>query len=374
MIRETIASLPRLARRLAVAGMYLVLAALILYFPLWNGFLRQDKTLNVCVFVETFSYEAIEQFQKETGIKVNLTYAEIDEQTFAKFHINRGKDYDVVNVSDAFVYKLGAQDMLQAIDYAQIPNMSHVYASLKHLVYDVENRYAVPHKWYAYGIVYDRTFLDVAPDDMSWRYIFQDPQELYKEGGVKNPYRVCMVDDGRDASLLASLYLFGTISSLEGDHLESVKQMLITQKRWVEAYTLHSSQYFLFSGLVPVAAMTSNYMRKIYTHTDRFEFAIPKEGSLLIVENLVIPRLSKKIDLAHEFINFMLRDDIAQLNSKSFGYNSANEHANDHIDKKIRLNHHIFPDAKTFERLYIPLLMPEVFKSVEKSWLHVGFA
>ena len=88
----------------------------------------------------------------------------------------------------------------------------------------------------------------------------------------------------------------------------------------------------------------------------------------------MIPKQCRKVNQAQQFINFMLRDDIAQLNSKMFGYNSANEFANEHVDSEIRTNKHIFPDARMFKRLYIPLLDAEVFKVVEKSWLHVGFA
>lgn len=374
MIRETDLSLPRLARRFFIAIAYAVAAGFILYSPMWLGYLRVDNTLNVCVFTETFAYEAIELFQKETGIKVNLTYAEIDEQTFAKFRINQGKDYDVINLSDSFAYKLAQEDMLHKIDREKIPNFDSIYSSLCDLVYDPGNVYTVPHKWYMYGIVYDRDFFGVNAEDMSWNYVFKDPHMFYKDGQVPYAYRLCMVDDGRDASLLASLYLFNSIANLDGEKISHIKDALTAQKRWVEAYTMHSVQYFLFSGLVPIAVMTSNYMRKIYAYTKKFEFAIPKEGSLLVVENLVIPKQCKKIEQAQQFINFMLRDDIARLNSETFGYNSANEAANEHVDSYIRTSKHIFPDAKTFKRLYIPLLEPDVFRAIEKSWLHVGFA
>jgi len=374
MALETTALLPRFLRRIGITLLYVTLGALILYSPKF-AFFQQDRVLNVCMFTETLSYEAIEKFQQETGIKVNLTYVEIDAQTYAKFCINQCRDYDVMNLSDTYVYKLSKQGWLQEIDWSKVPNINRVYDVLKHRVYDPENCYVVPHKWYIYGIVYDRVFFNnMPPEQMSWEYILKDPKILHQQGLVSSPYRTCMVDDARDAALVTAMYLFNDIAHLDTAQMERVQQVMLAQKPWVEAYTLYSAQYFLFTKIVPIAAMTSNYMRRIYANSDRFEFAIPKEGSVLIIENMIIPKHSKNHDLAHQFINFMLRDDIARLNSKTFTYNSANQYANDYSDPRVLSNPHMFPDAKTFERLRVPFLSPEVPKLIEKCWLSVALA
>ena len=162
MIRYTYEPFYCLMRRLFITVLYIAFGASLLYSPRWwFAQFEKDRVLNVCAFTETFSYEAIEKFQKETGVKVNLTYVEIDAQTFAKFCINQCRDYDVMNLSDTYVYKVGNMGYLADIDWEKIPNASQISPMLKHRVYDPDDRYCVPNKWYTYGIVYDKYFFNV---------------------------------------------------------------------------------------------------------------------------------------------------------------------------------------------------------------------
>jgi spermidine/putrescine-binding protein len=364
----------RLVGKIAIISFYIGLFVFFLYLPMVVEFFRPSLSINVCVFAETFCQEAIDRFQEKTGIKVNLSYAEIDEQIYAKFRMNEGAHYDVVNLSDYMIDMLKKQGLLHEIDPTKIKNMALLDQRLMHQTYDSGNVFSVPHKWYCYGLVYDKAFFNRSPDDMSLDFIFKDPQELQQQGLVSQPYRLCMLDDGRDALFMAAIYLFGRVDNLSPENMEQIKNLLIRQKQWVEAYTVHSSQYFLFANVTPIALMSSNYMRKILDNSQRFDFAIPKEGSMLIVENLAIPQRSKHVDLAHMFIDFMLSDEIAALNSKAYGYNSANKNAIKDAGLHYLANPHLFPDDTMFKRLFIPLLPVHLRKTLEELWLAVGFA
>jgi len=366
--------LRNLLGKLFILGLYVVIFATFLYVPTIIEFFWPSKTINVCVFAETFCPAAIKAFEEKTGIAVNLTYAEIDEQVYAKFRVNEGEGYDVIGISDYMVNILSSQNMLQPLDHNTIPNKSQCDQRLMNRNFDKANRYSMPHKWYTYGIVYDREFFNIPPNEVSLRIIFTSPEELLAQGVVSSPFRLCMLDDGRDATFMTAIYLFGRVDGLSDSEYNNIQQVLIKQKKWVEAYTVHSAQYFLTAGVVPIALMSSNYMHKLLTNTDRFTFAIPKEGSMLIIENLAIPRCSTKVQLAQQFINFMLSDEIALLNSKAYGYNSANKQANMAVSSAYVLNPHLVPDDATFDRLFIPLLPAPMRKIVEDLWLAVSFA
>jgi spermidine/putrescine transport system substrate-binding protein len=364
----------QLLSKALVVGIYVAVFALFLYLPMLVDFFKPSRVINVCVFTETFCPEAIDQFEKQTGIKVNLTYVEIDEQIYAKFKINEGVGYDVVNISDYMIDILSKQGLLHAIDHNKVQAINQLDMRLMHQIFDRNNEFSLPHKWYTYGLAYDKNFFKKTPDEMSWDFVFKDPQTLYNQGLVPSPYKLCMLDDGRDASFVAAIYLFGRVNNLDIHDFEKIRELLIKQKKWVEAYTVHSSQYFLFTDVTPIALMSSNYMRRILANSDRFEFAIPKEGSMLIIENLAIPKSSNKVDLAYQFINFMLSDHAAQLNSRAFGYNSANKHANDIVNAQYIANPHLIPDDEMHKRLFIPLLPSNMRKMIEDLWLAVGFA
>src|SRR3990172_7050783 len=164
--------------KILVIMLYVFLFALFLYMPLFLDVFSPSKAINICVFAETFSREAIGRFEQETGIKVNVIYAEIDEQIYAKFRINQARDYDVVNVSDFMVYRLAQQGFLHKLDYTQIPNLSLLDSRLMHRIYDPDNTYSVPHEWYAYGLVYEKSFFKQASEQMSLVFVFNDPESF----------------------------------------------------------------------------------------------------------------------------------------------------------------------------------------------------
>jgi spermidine/putrescine transport system substrate-binding protein len=364
----------RLASKVIIAGSYVVIVGLFLYLPRIIDLFRPSRTINVCTFAETFCQEAIERFERQTGIHVNLTYVEIDEQIFAKFRMNEGEGYDVINISDYMVQTLAENGWLRKLDHAKIDSVELLDKHLMDRAFDPGNVHSLPHKWYVYGLAYNKKFFNKKPEEMSLRTIFQDPHKLYARADVPQPYRVCMLDDGRDAVFMAAIYLFGRVSDLGQQEFSQIKQLLIEQKKWVEAYTVHSAQYFLFANVIPIALMSSNYMRKIFEVNDNFDFAIPTEGSMLVVENLAIPSKSKKNDLAHQFINFMLSDEISSLNSKILGYSSSNIKANQNTHSAYLVNPHLFPQEATYMRLFIPLLPSSLRRTVEDLWLAVGFA
>jgi spermidine/putrescine transport system substrate-binding protein len=364
----------RLPGKIVIVALYCFIFAFFLYLPLLREIFLPTKMINVCVFAETFSPEAINRFEKKTGIQVNLTYAEIDEQVYAKFRMNGAAGYDVINVSDYMVRGLGAEGFLRSIDQRKMPCIEKIEPRFLNRVFDPGNVYSVPHKWYVYGIVYDKKFFNKDPDEMSLDLIFKDPHELVQERLVPTPYKLCMLDDGRDAFFMTAIYLFGRVDNLGPEECVKVKELLIKQKKWVEAYTVHSAQYFLTADVTPIALMSSNYVRKMMASSERFAFAIPREGSMLIIENLVIPQHSVKADLAYQFINFMLSDEIALLNSQHYGYSSANRYANNVVNRSYATNPHLVPDMAMSERLFIPLLPPDMRKLIEEMWLAVGFA
>jgi spermidine/putrescine-binding protein len=351
------------SRKTVIVLMYLGLMSFFFYVPLLLDSCGSHKTLNVCAFTETFSPEAIARFEQKTGIKVNLTYVELDEQIYATSKINKLEGYDVVNVSDFMVQMLRSQGIVQEMNSDRISCLSHINKMLLNRPYDPQNRYSVPHKWFIYGIIYDKNFFNQEPGKISLDLVFKDPAVLVRSGVAKQPYKICMLDSPIDSFFLASLYLLGHADGLSDVDYCKIKRTLVAQKQWVECYTLYTVEYFLLANIVPLAITSSNFAQKIMRYDNRFEFAVPCEGGVLVVENLVVPVRSKNKDLACQFINFMLSEEIARLNSSTYGWASAHENV---VFVPI--------DEQLMRRLYIPLFEPSTRARIDDIWLEVECA
>src|SRR5579862_5587443 len=314
----------RFLLKIMIALSCLCVMAFALYMPRLLDFLRTSQSLNLYSFTEMISPEVAQRFEDETGISVNIKYFQTNEELYAKLRVNGGEGYDVIVASEYMIETLKNEGILQKLDHSKLSIIQELDERLLNQPFDPGNMYSLPLEWHTYGIVFDKKLVK-NHDQISLDLLFQSPQELLEKGLVNNRYKICMTDDPKEAVMLALLYLFKKLKSINSSEFADVEQLLIRQKQWVEAYSSSSLQYFLFTDIVPIAVTSSSYMKKIMGETDRFGFKIPEEGSLMVIENLAVPMACKKVDLVHQFLNFVLAEKNAALNSEKYGYNPTNK-------------------------------------------------
>jgi spermidine/putrescine transport system substrate-binding protein len=365
--------LTRVSRKFFIIFIYLVVIAFCLYAPRFADLFGIKKTLNIYAFTEMISPESIKLFEEEMGISVNIKYFESNEELHAKFKISAGEGYDVIVASDYMIQILAQEGLLHRLDHKKLPVIKELDARLLDQGFDAQNNYSLPLAWGTYGLVFNKTLFKKTPEEISLNLLFNNPEENFALGRVAHNYKICMVDDAREAVMFSGLYLFNRVKVGGLEEFGAIQKLLIKQKSWVECYSNSSLQYFLFTNIIPIAITSSAYMKKILESTDQFDFKIPKEGSLLVIESLAIPAACRNVDMVHKFINFMLSEKIATLTSDLYGYNPTNKKSYAFIDKKFLCNNALFPDAETFARLHLTYdYLPR--KELENLWFGVKFA
>lgn len=353
---------------------YLSIILFALYIPRLIEIVAPQQSLTIYAFTEMVSPAVAKEFEAQTGVPVNIKYFQTNEELHAKLSISKGKGYDLIVASDYIIESLIKENLLQPLDHNKLPVIQNLDENLMNHFFDPHNRYSLPLAWYTYGIVFDKSLFAQNEAPVGLELLFRNPLKTCQLGIAHKPYKICMFDDPREAIMFAALYLFGAISKPSKEMFESIEKLLIEQKHWIESYTSSSLQYFLFSGLSPVAITSSSYMKKIMRTSDRFGFQIPHQGSIVVIDNLVISAQSRNVDLAHAFINFALSKKAAVTNSSTYGYNSSNTDAYQEADNAFLENPNFFPNQAMFKKLHI--LRQEYFPKeiVEKIWLSVKFA
>ncbi len=346
--------------KIVITLLYIAALALFLYLPqALKLFFTSPKTINVYAFTDMISQKTIQEFTKQTGISVNMKYLDTNEELWAKFKIDKGEGYDLITISDYTLELLKKENLLQKIDLSQIPNFKQIDKRLLGHYFDPENEYCLPYFWSIYGIVYKKKVIEKIVSEINWDLVFK-----------KHNFKICMLESPAEIFFLTSIYLFGKTQNLNNKELSQIKNLLIDQKNWVEIYMLSSLQYYLFGNVVPVAVSSSAFVKKILETSDEFEFVVPKEGSIVVIDTLAIPKLSKKTNLVHKFINFVLSKENMLENSKIYGYNPANLQSYTGIDKKFLNNQSFFPDDEMFKKLHIIHNQIDARK-IEKLWFEV---
>ena len=143
---------------------------------------------------EYIDEELLDKFTEETGIKVNYdTYS--DNESLYSMLSGGSANYDVVIPSDYMISRMIDEDMLEELNFDNIPNFQYIDDAYKGLEYDPEDRYSVAYTWGTVGIIYNTTMLDYVPD--SWSVLWDENLSG----------QILMFNNSRDAIGIALKYL-----------------------------------------------------------------------------------------------------------------------------------------------------------------------
>lgn len=318
----------------------LILTALFVSIFTLTGCSSKGEKVYVYNWGEYIDEEVLDLFEEETGIEVVYDEFEQNEEMYPKVEAGAVR-YDVVCPSDYMVQKMIENDLLEEINYDNVPNIKNI--DPKYLksaeAFDPGNKYSVPYCWGTLGILYNKTMVDEPID--SWGVLFDE----------KYSGNLLMIDSVRDAFAIALAYLGYDINSTSEAELEEAKALLQDQYPLVQAYVVDQVRDKMIGGEAALGVIYSG--EAIYTSRENpdLEYVVPKEGSNVWIDAWVIPKNSRNKENAEAFINFMCDPDIALKNFEYITYSTPNYKAWEMItDEEIKNSPVAFPDQSVLDR------------------------
>ena len=285
--------------------------------------------------------DVLDTFTEETGIKVIYDEYETNEIMYPKVEAG-AVTYDVLCPSDYMIQKMIDNDLLQEINFDNVPNISNIGEQYMESAreFDPLNHYAVPYCWGTVGILYNKTKVDEPID--SWSVLWD---EKYKGD-------ILMQNSVRDAFMVALKLQGHSMNSLDDTELEAAKDLLIEQKPLVQAYVVDQVRDKMIGNEAAIGVIYSG--EAIYTQRENsdLEYVIPKEGTNVWIDCWVIPKNAQNKENAEAFINYMCKPEIALKNFDFITYSTPNVAARELIeDDEIRNSPIAFPDLSQYEGL-----------------------
>ncbi|MCM1463873.1 MAG: ABC transporter substrate-binding protein [Bacteroidales bacterium] len=286
--------------------------------------------------------KVLTMFEEETGIKVIYDEFDTNEDMYPKVAAGSSA-YDVICPSDYMIQKMIQNDLLQEINFDNVPNAK---ANIEEQYYiqsrdfDPENKYSVPYCWGTVGILYNKTMVDEPVD--SWAILWD---EKYADN-------ILMQNSVRDAMMVALKLNGHSMNTLNETELAAARDALIKQKPLVQAYVIDQVRDKMIGGEAALGVIYSG--EAIYTQRENadLEYVIPKEGTNVWIDSWVIPKNAPNKENAEKFIDFMCRGDIALLNFEYITYSTPNAAARELIeDEDIRNSKIAFPDLSQYNNL-----------------------
>jgi putrescine transport system substrate-binding protein len=325
-----------------------------------------EKIVNVSNWSDYIDMENVKAFEKETGIKVNYDTYDGDETLEAKL-LTGHAGYDVVFPSSNYVARGIRTGLYRKLDRSVLANLTNIDRWILDLMSkqaDPGNLYAAPYNYGTNGFTYNADMIKKrmkgAPVD-SLKLIF-DPQVLakFQDCGVS------FLDSQEDVIPLALAYLGKDPTSQQEADIKAAVEMLMKVRPYIRKFDSAGYLNDLPNKDLCVAmSWSGDYATATQRALDakvkiNLAYTIPKEGTNIWFDAMVVPKDAPHPKNAMLFINYMMRPDVAAANTNTTYYATANMAAMKYVNKDILDDPAIYPDPKVMANGY-----PSVVRSVD---------
>jgi len=316
-------------------------------------------------------------FQAKSGIKVIYDVFDSNETLEAKL-LAGNTGYDVVVPSGAFLGRQIAAGVFQKLDKAKLPNLANIDPNIMKATeaFDPGHDYSVPYFWGTVGIGYNvdkikAAMPEGAPTD-SWDLALKpEVVSKFKDCGVT------MLDAPSDIMQSVLIYLGKDPHSDKAEDYAEVQKTLTAVRPYIKYF--HSSSYIndIANGEICLAIGWNGDFGIAQTRADeakngvKIQYVIPKEGALLWVDNLAIPKDAVNVEQGLKYINNMLDPQVAADNANFVHYATPNKTALDKglIAEEDKSNPAIYPPADVMSKLAgDKVASPELDQLRTRTW------
>ncbi|MGE7604531.1 ABC transporter substrate-binding protein [Peribacillus sp. NPDC097675] len=330
-----------------------IISALLLYatskLNSSQGFTSSD-TLTIYNWGDYIDTDLIDRFEEETGIKVIYETFDSNEAMMTKIE-QGGTTYDVAVPSEYMIDKMREENLLIPLDHSKLPNLKNIDERFIDLPFDPENKYSVPYFWGTVGIVYNSKMLG-GKEITSW-------EDLW-DHDLKN--QILLTDGAREIMGMGLNSLNYSLNDTNEKHLQEAKTKLDSLTPNIKAIVGDESRMLLETQEAAIGIVWSGVASEIMAENEDLEYVVPKEGSNLWFDNMVIPKTTKNVNAAHQFINFMLDPEVAAQNTEYVSYSTPNKAALEYLPEDVVKDERFYPSPQLTDKL-------EVYKNIGKKKL-----
>lgn len=294
---------------------------------------EEKKELNVFTWDGYFPQDVLDGFTAKTGIKLNFSNFESNEEMLTKLEAAKGGDYDIIIASD-YIIEIARKKggLLGELDKSLLPNYKNIDPAFQSQFFDPENKYTVP---YAAGtplIVYDkaRVGFEITSFEDLWRPELKDS--------------IAAIDDPRNMIGITLKTMGKSFNETDPAVLEEAGAKLMELKPNIRVLTFNNIQDNLISGEATVGYMFSSQVALALEARPDLSVCYPKEGMGFGIDSMVVPSNAPHKTNAHAFIDYILDPEVGAKVSSQIYYLCPNKESGPFLPEAFKNN----------KALYIP--------------------
>jgi putrescine transport system substrate-binding protein len=332
------------------------------------------QVVNLYIWADFLGPDTLTAFEKQTGIKVRVSYFETDETLESRL-LTGNSGFDVVDPTAPFFQRQIRSGAYLPLDTAKLPNLANLDPAIMARVAenDSGNKYGIVYMWGTDGIGYNkelvaRTLPNVQVN--SWRLIL-DPAYAARLAGCG----INIFDSPTEMVRLVLRYLGKDPNAPGAQDLVEVERILMKIRPFVR--NIDSAGYIqaMANGDLCIAVgyngdfIQARKRAQEAGKGNQIVYVIPDEGSLIYFNMLAIPKDAPNAANAHAFINYLLSPTVIAQISNAIGYANANAAATPLVDASIVGDTAVYPTAEERKRLFVQRdASPELSREITRIW------
>lgn len=322
------------------------------------GSSQQQSTgeLNLYTWENLFPQEVLDGFTKETGIKVNYSSFDSNETMLAKLETTKGGDYDLVMADDYIIEPAIAEGLVMPLDKSKLTNLGNVNPVYQGHYYDPEDAYTVPYCAGVATIIYDPARVDF---------------EIKGFNDLLNPAlkdSIGMVNAPRVMNGMSLIADGKSVNCEEIEAIEHAGQRLVDMAPNIRFIKDDDPQNDLLAGEISVGLMYTNQVTHACMENPDLKVVYPEEGVGFGIMAQFIPANAPHPDAAHQFLNYLLRPEVAKQYSELVGYYNINKAADELIAEEYKSFLTLPAELKIGEMEVMHNVSPEAVEAHERMW------
>jgi spermidine/putrescine transport system substrate-binding protein len=320
-----------------------------------------EGELKVYHFFEYIPQELVDKFTAETGVTVTIDTYDSNESMLATLKAGKMGQYDVAVPGDYMVQIMGNEGLLDTFTPEELPNFANIDPKWVDVPFDQGRKSSIPYQWGSTAFSVNR---DVYKDDInSLGIIFNPPEEL--KGKIN------VLDSQGEVLALGSLYLGIPQCSTDKIQLKALSDMLVTAKADWASFGSDTSKEVLVSGDAAAGMIYNGFSAKARAEGANVEYAFPKEGFVVWMDNMVLLKDAPNRENALKFMNFLLQPENAAAVTNYAAYTSGVLGVEPFLDDAIKTSPENNPPADAPAGSFIQVCDEETQKLYDAIWINL---
>ena len=330
--------------------------------------------LNIYNWSDYIGENTVANFEKEYNVKVRYDTFDSNETLESKLVVG-STGYDIVFPSSNIFKRLIKAGIFQKLDKSKLTNWKNLdpFVLDNQAASDPGNEYAEPYMWGTNGFTYNVAMIKERMPDAPL-----DSLKMLFDPAVVSKFQDCgvsLLDSPEDVYQLALAYMGKDPTSQNPDDIVAATEMLMKIRPFIK---LFDSQQYLNSipngDMCLVMTWSGDYAvaanRAAEAGLDiELAYTIPKEGSNIWFDAMLIPSDAPNPDNAHLFLNYMLRPDVIADATNYIYYANGNLASRSMILPEILEDPAIYPPEEVQKRMFPAVERDEtVQRVITREW------